>query len=82
MLPKNDSYDPSMEWMHITQSLEEELTLERSIREIEDCENIDVLSQLCVAMARQQWHQSKLLNQAVNHIAEMDALIADGVQML
>jgi len=48
------------------------LTLERSIREIEDCENIDVLSQLCVAMARQQWHQGKLLKQAVGHIAGLE----------
>jgi len=61
-----------MEWMHVTQTLEEELTLERSIREIEDCENIDVLSQLCVAMARQQWHQGKLLRQAVGHIAGLE----------
>jgi len=61
-----------MEWMHVTQTLEEELTLERSIREIEDCENIDVLSQLCVAMARQQWHQGKLLKQAVGHIAVLE----------
>ena len=76
MLPRNESYDPSMEWMVVEQSLEEELTLERSIREIEDCENIDVLSQLCVAMARQQWHQSKLLKQAVGHIALMDAVFS------
>ena len=61
-----------MEWMHITQTVEEELTLECSIREIEDCENIDVLSQLCVAMARQQWHQGKLLKQAVGHIAVLE----------
>jgi len=72
MLPKNEPYDPSMEWMVVEQSLEEELTLERSIREIEDCENIDVLSQLCVAMARQQWHQGKLLKQAVGHIAGLE----------
>jgi len=58
--------------MVVEQSLEEELTLERSIREIEDCENIDVLSQLCVAMARQQWHQGKLLRQAVGHIAGLE----------
>jgi len=76
MLPKNEPYDPSMEWMHVTQTLEEELTLERSIREIEDCENIDVLSQLCVAMARQQWHQGKLLKQAVGRIALMDAVLS------
>ena len=72
MPPKNESYDPSKEWMVVEQSLEEELTLERSIREIEDCENIDVLSQLCVAMARQQWHQGKLLKQAVGHIAGLE----------
>ena len=72
MLPKSESYDPSMKWMVVEQSLEEELTLERSIREIEDCENIDVLSQLCVAMARQQWHQGKLLKQAVGHIAGLE----------
>jgi hypothetical protein len=72
MPPKNEPYDPSMEWMVVEQSLEEELTLERSIRQIEDCENIDVLSQLCVAMARQQWHQGKLLKQAVGHIAGLE----------
>ena len=72
MLPKNKASEPSAEWMIVEQSLEEELMLERSIREIEDCENIDVLSQLCVAMARQQWHQGKLLKQAVGHIAVLE----------
>jgi len=72
MLPKNEPSEPSAEWMLVEQSLEEELMLERSIREIEDCENIDVLSQLCVVMARQQWHQGKLLKQAVGHIAVLE----------
>jgi hypothetical protein len=72
MPPKNEPYDPSMEWMVVEQSLEEQLTLELSIRQIEDCDNIDVLSQLCVAMARQQWHQGKLLKQAVGHIAGLE----------
>jgi hypothetical protein len=72
MLPKNAPSEPSTEWMIVEQSLEEELMLERSIREIEDCENIDVLSQLCVVMARQQWHQGKLLKQAVGHIAVLE----------
>ena len=75
MLPKNESYGPSLEWMVVEQSYEEELTLERCIREIEDCENIDVLSQLCVAMARQQWHQGKLLKQAVERVAELESVI-------
>ena len=72
MPPKNAPSEPSTEWMIVEQSLEEELMLERSIREIEDCENIDVLSQLCVAMARHQWHQGKLLKQAVGHIAGLE----------
>ena len=71
MLPKSEPYE-SFDWMVVEQSLEEELLLERSIREIEDCENIDVLSRLCVAMARQQWHQGKLLKQAVGHIAGLE----------
>ena len=75
MPPKNGPYDPSMEWMVVEQSLEEELTLEQSIRGIEDCENIDVLSQLCVAMARQQWHQGKLLKQAVSRVAELESVM-------
>ena len=62
-------------------SLEEELTLEQSIRSIEDCDNVDVLSQLCVAMARQQWHQGKLLKQAVGHIALLDAVLSGEKQL-
>ena len=71
MPPKNAASN-SFDWMVVKPSLEEELRLERNIRFIEDCENIDVLSQLCVAMARQQWHQGKLLKQAVGHIAVLE----------
>tara|TARA_B100001059_G_scaffold51332_1_gene44862 strand:- start:2850 stop:3071 length:222 start_codon:yes stop_codon:yes gene_type:complete len=73
MPPKSELCD-SFDWMVVEQSLEEELTLERSVREIEDCENIDILSQLCVAMARQQWHQGKLLKQAVGYIACLEQI--------
>jgi len=79
MPPKNEPLN-SFDWMVVEQSLEEELTLERSVREIEDCSNADVLSQLCVAMARQQWHQGKLLKQAVGHIALMEAVFFDVTQ--
>lgn len=61
--------------MVVQPSLSEQFILERSIREIEDCDNIDVLSQLCVAMARQNWHQGKLLKQAVGHIAELESIM-------
>ena len=79
MPPKNAASN-SFDWMVVKPSLEEDLTLERSLRSIEDCDNVDVLSQLCVAMARQQWHQGKLLKQAVGHIALLDAVLSGGGQ--
>ena len=68
--------------MVVEQSLEEELRLERNIRFIEDCENLDVLSQLCVSMLRTQDHQSKLLKQAVGHIALLETVFYDATQKL
>lgn len=61
------------DWMVVNQSLEEELELERTVREIRSCDDAEVLVVMCVALARQSWHQSKLLKQAVGHIAERDA---------
>lgn len=66
--------------MVVEQSLEEELRLERNIRFIEDCENIDVLSQLCVSLMRTQTHQSKLLKQCVGHVALLEAVFYDARQ--
>ena len=63
------------DWMVIEQSLEEELQLEKIIREIKSCNDKDVLMELCVAMAQQNWHHSKLLRQAVNHIASVDSVL-------
>jgi len=66
--------------MVVEQSLEEELRLERNIRFIEDCENIDVLSQLCVSLMRTQTHQSKLLKKCVGHVAMLEAVFCDATQ--
>ena len=64
------------DWMVITKSLEEELQLERTLREIRGCDDKELLTELCVAMAQQSWHQTKVLKQAVGHIASLDALMA------
>jgi len=76
---KNESLN-NLDWMVVEQSLEEELRLERNTRFIEDCENIDVLSQLSVSLMRTQAHQGKLLKQAVGHIALMEAVFYDATQ--
>ena len=60
-------------WMVVSHTLEEELQTERAIREIKSNEDEDEIKDLCVNLYRQNTHMRKLLNQAVNRIAEMDA---------
>ena len=61
------------DWMVVTQSLEEELELEKSVRDVQSCDDDDALRTMCVSLVRTNWHQAKLLQQAVGHIAERDA---------
>ena len=61
------------DWMVVTQSLEEELELERNVRDVQKCDDGDALRTMCVYLVRTNWHQAKLLQQAVGHIAELDA---------
>ena len=65
-----------MEWMVVTQSLEEELELEKNVRDVQNCSDQDALQELCVSLVRTNWHQAKLLQQAVGHIAELDSSVA------
>ena len=62
------------EWMVVSNSLEEELALERAVRAVEKIPDIETLQGLAMALTRQAWHQQKLIKQAVGHIAEMDAV--------
>jgi ABC-type Na+ transport system ATPase subunit NatA len=62
-----------MQWIMATQSLEEELTMERAVRAVYSSEDMEEVQGLCASLVRQNWHQRKLLCQAVNKIVEMDA---------
>ena len=61
------------DWLVVHQSLEEELQLEKNVRDVQSCNDDDALRTLCVSLVRTNWHQAKLLQQAVSHIAELDA---------
>ena len=61
------------DWMVVNQSLEEELELEKNVRDVQSCSDRDALQELCISLVRTNWHQAKLLQQAVGHIAELDA---------
>ena len=66
-----------MSWMMADeQSLHEELAMERSVRSIYNTTDMAEVQGLCAALVRQNWHQRKLLCQAVTRISEMDAQIA------
>ena len=64
------------DWMVIDQSLEEELEVERSVRQVHACTDEEALKELCVGLVRQSWHQQKLLAQACTRIGELDAKLA------
>ena len=61
--------------MVVNQSLEEELELERNVRDVQGCTDEDALKTLCISLVRTNWHQAKLLKQAVGHIGQLDASI-------
>ena len=64
------------DWMVVDQTLEEELEVERSVREVNSCRDEEALKMLCSALVRQNFHQSKLLSQSVGRISELEAKIA------
>jgi hypothetical protein len=64
------------DWMMVEQSLEEELHLEATVREITDTTDAMMLTDLCIQLTRQNWHQTKLLKQAVYRVMELEAGLA------
>ncbi len=64
------------DWMVVNQSLEEELELERNVRDVQGCTDGDALKALFVSLVRTNWHQAQLLKQAVGHIGQLDASMA------
>ena len=64
------------DWMIFNPSTEELFEVERSVREVQNCTDEEVLKTLCVSLVRQSFHQSKLLSQAVSRIGELDAKIS------
>ncbi len=64
------------DWMIFNPSTEELFEVERSVREVHNCQDEETLKLLCVSLVRQNYHQARLLSQAVGRIGELDAKIA------
>ena len=56
-------------------SLEEQLAVENQSRLVLNCPDSKEVAQLCATLIKQNAHQSKLLSQAVRHIARLEAIM-------
>ncbi len=61
-----------MKWMVVELSLEEQLAVETQARLVLNCPDSKEVARLCSTLIKQNAHQSKLLSQAVNHIAILE----------
>jgi len=61
-----------MKWMVVELSLEEQLAVETQARLVLNCPDSKEVARLCSTLIKQNAHQSKLLSQAVRHIAILE----------
>lgn len=52
--------------------LEEQLMLERQVRAVHDQADTEAVAKLCGTLIRQNYHQQKLLQQALKRIIELE----------
>ena len=64
--------ESGLDWMQTETTLEEELTLENATRSIRDQIDLEELKVLCLTLFRSNFHQRKLLLQAVTRIAYLE----------
>ena len=64
-----------MEWMVVEFSLEEQLAVETQARVALNHSDSKEVAQLCATLIKQNAHQSKLLSQAVRHVARLEAIM-------
>tara|TARA_X000001382_G_scaffold120428_1_gene101960 strand:- start:1511 stop:1780 length:270 start_codon:yes stop_codon:yes gene_type:complete len=62
------------EWMVVELPLEEQLILERQVRAVHDHTDTEAIAKLCGTLIRQNYHQQKLLQQALKRIIELEVI--------
>ena len=63
---------PIAQWLIVQPSLEEELTLEKDVREVLNNEDHEDIKKLCAVLLKQSFYRSRVLNQAVKRIDELE----------
>jgi hypothetical protein len=62
------------QWMVVELPLEEQLILERQVRAVHDQADTEAVAKLCETLIRQNYHQQKLLQQALKRIIELEVI--------
>ena len=63
---------PLAQWLIVQPSLEEELTLEKDVREVLNNEDHEDIKKLCAVLLKQSFYRSRVLTQAVERIDELE----------
>ena len=63
---------PLAQWLIVQPSLEEELTLEKDVTEVLNNEDHEDIKKLCAVLLKQSFYRSRVLNQAVKRIDELE----------
>jgi len=66
--------DQPKSWMNIEVPLSQELQLEQTLREVSQHPDTDKVRALTASLIRQNFYQQQLLNNAIQHISELETL--------
>jgi hypothetical protein len=60
------------EWMVVTPSLQQQLELEKTVRDVTGHHDIERVRSLCASLMRQNYYYQQLIKQATGHIAQLE----------
>lgn len=66
---------PSAQWLVASLTLEEELELERSVRNVEQSPNTEEIGKLCGQLVRQNVMYQRILQQACGYVMELETTL-------
>ena len=60
------------EWMVVNPSLQQQLELEKTVRDVTSYHDTEKVRSLCASLMRQNYYQQQLIRQATGHIARLE----------
>lgn len=60
------------EWMVVSPSLQQQLELEKTVRDVTSHQDVERVRNLCASLMRQNYYHQLLIKQATGHIAKLE----------